>query len=106
MEKGIQHRGFSLIEVFSPCITHNLANTYDWFRQNTMDVDREEEYNPKSREKAWEFLHDERKLAMGLLFQEKKPSYDDLVLPVDTPLVQSPLRISQNKMDKILERFE
>ena len=106
MEKGIQHRGFSLIEVFSPCITHNLANTYDWYRQNTKDVDTEEGYSPKSREKAWESLHDGRKLAMGLLYQEKGPSYDDLALPVDTPLIQSPLRISQKKMDKILERFE
>ena len=106
LEKGIQHSGFSLIEVFSPCITHNLANTYDWFRNNTFDVDQEKGYDPKSREKAWEFLHNKEKLAMGMLYQEKGTSFDDLVLPVKSPLVHSPLNIDQKKLDKILGTFE
>ena len=106
LEKGIQHSGFSLIEVFSLCITHNLANTYDWFRNNTFDVDQEIGYNPKSREKAWEFLHNKEKLAMGMLYQEKGTSFDDLVLPVKSPLVHSPLNIDQKKLDKILGTFE
>src|SRR5437660_2223879 len=29
---GIQHPGFALIDVFSPCVTFNKQNTYDWFR--------------------------------------------------------------------------
>jgi 2-oxoglutarate ferredoxin oxidoreductase subunit beta len=106
IEKGIRHSGFSLIEVFSPCVTHNLMNTYDWFRKNTFDVDQEEGYDPMNREKAWKLLNDKRKLAMGLLFQEKSPSFDDLVLTVQTPLVQSKIFINQNKVDKILNKFE
>jgi 2-oxoglutarate ferredoxin oxidoreductase subunit beta len=106
IERGFQHTGVSLIEVLSPCITHNLANTYDWFRKNTFDVDQETGYDPKSREKAWEFLNNREKLAMGLLYQEQGPSFDDLVLPVKIPLVQSPMHINQKKLDKILEKFE
>lgn len=106
LEKGIQHTGFSLIEVFSPCVTHNLANTYDWFRNNTFDVDQEKGYDPKNREKAWAFLQNKEKLAMGMLYQEKGNSFDDLVLPLKLPLVQSPLRIEQKKLDIILGKFE
>jgi len=29
---GIQHKGFALIDVFSPCVTYNKDNTYQWFR--------------------------------------------------------------------------
>jgi 2-oxoglutarate ferredoxin oxidoreductase subunit beta len=29
---GIQHRGFALIDVFSPCVTYNKDNTYQFFR--------------------------------------------------------------------------
>ena len=105
-KKGIQHNGFSLIEVFSPCVTHNLMNTYDWFRKNTFDVDQETGYDPKNREKAWKLLNDKQKLAMGLLFQEEGPSFDDLVLPVKTPLIQSEMHINQKKLDKILDKFE
>lgn len=30
---GIQHKGFALIDVFSPCVTYNKDNTYPWFNQ-------------------------------------------------------------------------
>jgi 2-oxoglutarate ferredoxin oxidoreductase subunit beta len=106
LEKGIQHTGFSLIEVFSPCVTHNLDNTYDWFRKNTFDVDQVKGYDPLNREKAWEFLNNRKKLAMGLLYQEKGPSFDELVLPVKTPLVQSQMFFDQKKWDKIFKEFE
>jgi 2-oxoglutarate ferredoxin oxidoreductase subunit beta len=105
-EKGIQHTGFSLIEVFSPCVTHNQANTYDWFRRNTIDVDKEKGFDSRNREKAWEFLNNREKLAMGLLYQEKGPSFDDLVLTVKTPLVHNPMHFNQRKWDTILEKFE
>jgi 2-oxoglutarate/2-oxoacid ferredoxin oxidoreductase subunit beta len=31
--EGIEHPGFALIDVFSPCVTFNKHNTYDWFRK-------------------------------------------------------------------------
>src|SRR5215813_12488100 len=31
-QEGIQYPGFALIDVFSPCVTYNKQNTYDWFR--------------------------------------------------------------------------
>lgn len=30
---GIMHKGFALIDVFSPCVTYNKDNTYPWFNQ-------------------------------------------------------------------------
>jgi len=105
-EMGIQHTGFSFIEVFSPCVTHNLANTYDWFRKNTFDVDLEQGYDSRSREKVWETMHSKKKLALGLLYREKKPSYDELVLPHKTQLAQQPKPIDQKQWDKILEKFQ
>ncbi|TMA06887.1 MAG: 2-oxoacid:ferredoxin oxidoreductase subunit beta, partial [Deltaproteobacteria bacterium] len=29
---GIQHRGFSLIDVFSPCVTYNYDNSHEFFK--------------------------------------------------------------------------
>jgi 2-oxoglutarate ferredoxin oxidoreductase subunit beta len=31
MKGAIQHTGFSLVDVFSPCVTYNKDNTYQWF---------------------------------------------------------------------------
>lgn len=36
---GIQHKGFSLIDVFSPCVTYNLDNTHDFFKQRTKKLE-------------------------------------------------------------------
>lgn len=32
MRQGILHKGFSFLDVFSPCVTYNHDNTYQWFR--------------------------------------------------------------------------
>jgi len=36
---GIQHRGFSLIDCFSPCVTFNRDNTHEFFKQRTRKLD-------------------------------------------------------------------
>jgi 2-oxoglutarate ferredoxin oxidoreductase subunit beta len=36
---GIQHRGFALIDAFSPCVTFNLENTHDFFKQRTFKLE-------------------------------------------------------------------
>src|SRR5438093_1466369 len=30
-KRAIQHKGFALVDVFSPCVTYNKDNTYQWF---------------------------------------------------------------------------
>src|ERR687886_157276 len=36
---GIQHKGFALIDCFSPCVTFNRDNTHDFFKQRTYKLD-------------------------------------------------------------------
>ncbi|GIT43115.1 MAG: hypothetical protein Ct9H300mP11_10510 [Chloroflexota bacterium] len=33
IQKGIQHKGFSIFDCFSPCVTFNLTNTHDFFKE-------------------------------------------------------------------------
>ena len=35
LKKAIQHRGFSLVDIFQPCVSFNKINTYQWFKDNT-----------------------------------------------------------------------
>jgi pyruvate/2-oxoacid:ferredoxin oxidoreductase beta subunit len=32
IKRGIEHQGFSFLDVFSPCVTYNHDNTHQWFR--------------------------------------------------------------------------
>ena len=38
-QDGIQYPGFALIDVFSPCVTFNKVNTYDWFRKRVYKLE-------------------------------------------------------------------
>ena len=38
---GIEHQGFSLIDVFSPCVTFNLDNTHDFFKERIKKLEDE-----------------------------------------------------------------
>ena len=38
IEAGINHKGFSFINVFSPCVTYNKINTYDWFKAKFNEI--------------------------------------------------------------------
>ena len=39
IKNGIQHRGFSLIDAFSPCVTFNLENSHEFFKQRTKKLE-------------------------------------------------------------------
>ena len=43
---GIAHRGFSLVDVFSPCVTFNTVNTYPWFKKRLYTLEDDKGYDP------------------------------------------------------------
>ncbi len=45
IKKGIQHAGFSFIDVFSPCVTYNHDNTYAWFRDRVKKLESDSSYD-------------------------------------------------------------
>jgi 2-oxoglutarate ferredoxin oxidoreductase subunit beta len=53
LKGAIQHKGFALVDVFSPCVTYNKDNTYQWFNPR-VKVLEEEGHNPADFNKAIE----------------------------------------------------
>ena len=104
MVGAIAHKGFSLIDVFSPCVTFNKVNTYSWFRERVYRVDEEEGYDPSdfdaAMKKALEFGD---KIPIGLLYQTQRPTYEDTE-PVfqNGPLVDQPLGLDRATFDELL----
>lgn len=45
MKQGLLHKGFSFIDVFSPCVTYNHDNTYAWFKQRVKKVEDDPSYD-------------------------------------------------------------
>jgi len=49
--QAAQHKGFSYIDVFQPCVTFNYLNTYDWFRQRVYKLETAN-HDTSDRQKA------------------------------------------------------
>ena len=51
LKGAITHKGFSLVDVFSPCVTYNKDNTYQWFNPRVKILE-EQGYDPTDFHKA------------------------------------------------------
>lgn len=101
---AIAHRGFSLIDVFSPCVTFNKINTYPWFKERVYKLEDEPGYDPAdfmgAIRKAVEF---DQRIPIGLLYRHEKPTYEDTE-PVlaNGPLVDQKLGLDAGTFGELL----
>ncbi len=75
---GIQHKGFALIDVFSPCVTYNKLNTYPWFKKRVYKLEAESAYDTANVRAALEksFEWGDR-IPLGLFYKDQQPTYED-----------------------------
>jgi 2-oxoglutarate/2-oxoacid ferredoxin oxidoreductase subunit beta len=45
IKQAIQHKGFAFIDVFSPCVTYNHDNTYQWFKPRVKKLEDDTSYD-------------------------------------------------------------
>ena len=45
IKRGIEHKGFSFLDVFSPCVTYNHDNTYQWYRPRVKKLEDDPAYD-------------------------------------------------------------
>lgn len=107
IEKGIQHKGFSFINVFSPCVTYNKVNTYNWFKEHLIDLEDIENYETDNRVMAMKTLMDHKGLVKGLIYEDKeKKSYQDLAHGYsEDPLAYSDLELEEETFKQLMAEF-
>jgi len=75
---GIAHKGFAFVDVFSPCVTYNKLNTFDFFRQRVYKLESAG-HNPSDIVAAWQrSLEWGDKIPIGLFYSVERPTYEDL----------------------------
>ncbi len=108
IEAGIRHKGFSLINVYSPCVTFNKVNTYDWFKENLVNLDQEEGYDPGNRIQAMTRLMETNGLLTGLIYQDTtKPSYEDQVTGFrQEGISKQNIQITEDEFERLVAEFK
>jgi len=105
---GIQHRGFALIDTFSPCVTFNRDNTHDYFRQRTRKLE-DSGYQPTDFGRAMELGFEwGDEIPIGLFWKrDDLASLDELepVLDEGGPIAKRPLGIDRETADSLVREL-
>lgn len=108
IEEAINHKGFSFVNVFSPCVTYNKVNTYDWFKENLTKLADIEDYDASNKSQAIQTVIERESLVTGIVYQDKEtPSYEQLIEQFDEqPLVKKSLKLEQNQFEELVSQFK
>lgn len=103
IKNGIQHKGFSLIDVYQPCPSMNKHNSNDYYKERCYKIEEEEGYDRtdkmKAMSKAMEPL--DEKFPTGLFYKEEKAAFHEQVKQIESePLYK------QNIEHDVSELFE
>jgi 2-oxoglutarate ferredoxin oxidoreductase subunit beta len=106
--EGIRHPGFALIDVFSPCVTFNKQNTYDWFRKRVYKLE-DKGHDPTDFHAAMnKALEWGDHIPLGLFYRASPPraSIDGLDPALQPgPLVHQPLGLSKQQRAHLVGEF-
>ena len=108
MKKAIQHKGFSLIDVFSPCVTFNHDNDHPFFKDRVKKLEDEGHDTANWQSACEKAMLWGDTIYTGLFFQTEEVSNlgrREPVLDKGGPLSRRTLGLSRAEADKIISRM-
>src|SRR5882672_2635342 len=86
-KKAIQHKGFALVDVFSPCVTYNKQNTYPYFKEKVYKLE-DEKHDVTNFDAAMQKAQEwGARIPIGVLYAKERPVYEDS----ETAMMAGPL---------------
>jgi 2-oxoglutarate ferredoxin oxidoreductase subunit beta len=103
VKEAIAHKGFSLVDIFQPCVTFNKVNTYQWYKDRVYKI--EPEHNPEDRAEAFRrALEWGDRVPIGVIYRNRRPTFESRVTMIkDVPLVKQPF--DRSKLESTLKTF-
>ncbi|GEK31311.1 2-oxoglutarate ferredoxin oxidoreductase subunit beta [Kurthia zopfii] len=107
IEAGMQHKGFSFINVFSPCVTYNKVNTYDWFKENLTKLADIEGYDNADRQMAMKTVIEHEGLVTGIIYQDTETtSYQEKVIGYnEEPINKADIHLKEEDLNSLMKEF-
>ena len=107
IEDAIHHDGFSFVNVFSPCVTYNKVNTYDWFKEHLTSIDDIEGYDITDKQLAMKTVLDHESLVKGIVYQDTTtPSYESQISELEhEALAKRDIHITEETFNDLTAQF-
>lgn len=88
IKRGMEHKGFSLINILQPCVTYNKVNTYEYFMKQSYKLDPT--YDPSSIDSALEKAKDTygERFPLGVIYEtnHRKAYHEEVLSTLEIPL--------------------
>ena len=107
MKKAIQHKGFSLVDIFSPCVTFNHDNDYKFFKSRVKKLEDEGHDTSDWKSACEKALMWGDTIYTGLFLQKEQPTLGQLepVLEEGGPLAYRSLGVSKDQGQNIIKKM-
>ncbi|GAB3070142.1 2-oxoacid:ferredoxin oxidoreductase subunit beta [Salinicoccus sesuvii] len=107
IQQAMDHKGFSFINVFSPCVTYNKVNTYDWFKENLVAVEDIEGFDYQDPKNAMQHVMEYDGRLKGIIYhdQEAKSYQENIEGYLDQPLVKKEMKLENGTFDELMAEF-
>lgn len=106
---AIQHKGFALVDTFSPCVTFNKVNTAQFYRDNTYDLNAEG-HDISSLEAAFRVASTDTyisgRIATGIIYRNERSCYEETEKDtLAVPICDHELGLSPDRAEKLKAKF-
>ncbi|MDS0281354.1 2-oxoacid:ferredoxin oxidoreductase subunit beta [Haloarcula onubensis] len=104
VQEAIEHDGFGFVNVYSPCVTFNDVDTYDYFRDTIEDL-KETDHDRSDRDQAKDKILETEKEYMGVLYQDEDSVPFEEREGVDSSMAEIPDGAPEGAMDLVREFY-
>lgn len=101
---GIRHRGFALVNIFSPCPTYDHVHTYQWWRARLANLDEDPGYRADDRDHAAAAVTARDTEIVGLIYRAAGRPFDGRLAQFrSSPLAAEVLAPDADAVRRILD---
>ncbi len=105
IKKAIEHKGFALVDTFSPCVTFNKINTHEYYKENVKDINKNG-HDTSDVLAAYREATRTDYIATGIFYREERPCYEESEeQTLAEPLWKHRLGFSQDEHKKLVAEF-
>jgi 2-oxoglutarate ferredoxin oxidoreductase subunit beta len=104
VQKAVEHDGFGFVNVYSPCVTFNDVDTYDYFRDSLVDL-QEDDHDPTDRDAAEEVVLSGDKEYQGVIYQNENSVPFEQQEGIEAPMTTVSDGAPEGAMDLVREFY-
>lgn len=77
IKEAVAHKGFSMIDIYQPCVSFNKLNTHLWYKERVFDL-QESGHDKSDYQKALQAAHEGmEKIPTGIIYQAPGTSFHE-----------------------------